>query len=89
MHGSSRLSRLKRGEWDRQGVLEIAHESLLRAWPRLVRWQTQDADAAQLRDQLRQAAAAVAGAKGRPRDLLWSGTSYREFAVWRERYPVG
>ena len=36
--------------------VEIIHESLLANWPRLVRWQTQDADAAQLRDQLRQAA---------------------------------
>ena len=36
--------------------VEIVHESLLSAWPRLVRWQTQDADGAQLRDQLRQAA---------------------------------
>ncbi len=35
--------------------VEIIHESLLTAWPRLVRWQTQDADSAQLRDQLRQA----------------------------------
>ena len=34
----------------------MIHESLLRSWPRLVRWQTQDADAAQLRDELRQAA---------------------------------
>ena len=68
--------------------IEIAHESLLRAWPRLVRWQTQDADAAQLRDQLRQAAH-MWRTKGRPRDLLWFGTSYREFAVWRERYPGG
>ena len=36
--------------------VEIVHESLLANWPRLVRWQTQDADAVQLRDQLRQAA---------------------------------
>ncbi len=32
--------------------IEIIHESLLSAWPRLLRWQTQDADCAQLRDQL-------------------------------------
>jgi len=66
--------------------IEIVHESLLRAWPRLVRWQTQDADASPLRDQLRQAAR-LWRAKGRPNDLLWAGTSYREFALWRERYP--
>ena len=36
--------------------VEIVHESLLRAWPRLVRWQAQDEEGALLRDQLKQAA---------------------------------
>lgn len=71
-----------------QHQVEIIHESLLSAWPRLVRWQTQDADGAQLRDQLRQAAQAW-NERGRPEDLLWSGTAYRDFALWRERYPGG
>ena len=66
--------------------IEIVHESLLRAWPRLVRWQAQDEEGAVLRDQLRQAAH-LWGEKGRPDDLLWTGTSEREFEVWRERYP--
>ena len=68
--------------------VEIVHESLLANWPRLVRWQTQDADAAQLRDQLRQAAR-IWHEHGRTDDMLWTGSSYREFAVWRERYPGG
>jgi WD40 repeat protein len=68
--------------------VEIVHESLLRAWPRLVRWRTQDADAARLRDQLRQAAQ-LWHARGKPDDLLWAGASYREFRVWRESYPGG
>jgi WD40 repeat protein len=68
--------------------VEIIHESLLAAWPRLVRWQTQDADAAQLRDQLRQAAKTW-DEHDRPTDLLWTGTAYREYAVWRERFPGG
>ncbi|PYT10660.1 MAG: hypothetical protein DMF51_17820, partial [Acidobacteria bacterium] len=72
----------------RRQRVEIIHESLLVAWPRLVRWQTQDADSAQLRDQLRQAAQ-MWQERGRPVDLLWSGTSYREFRVWRERYQGG
>ncbi len=38
--------------------VEIIHESLLANWPRLVRWQTQDAEGAQLRDELRQGARA-------------------------------
>jgi len=68
--------------------VEIIHESLLANWPRLVRWQTQDADAAQLRAQLRQAARTW-DEQGRTDDTLWTGSAYREFAVWRERYPGG
>jgi len=75
-------------EAKRRQRVEIIHESLLVAWPRLVRWQTQDADGAQLRDQLRQAAQ-IWQERGRPVDLLWTGTSYREFRVWQERYPGG
>jgi len=71
-----------------QRRIEIIHESLLDTWPRLVRWRTQDADAAQLRDQLRQAAATWDD-HGRSVDLLWTGTAYREYALWRERYPGG
>ena len=65
--------------------IEIVHESLLTSWPRLVRWQTQDQDGAQLRDQLRQAAR-LWDERGRPEDLLWTGTSFREYELWRERY---
>jgi DNA-binding winged helix-turn-helix (wHTH) protein/WD40 repeat protein len=67
-------------------TVEIVHESLLANWPRLVRWQTQDADAAQLRDQLRQAAR-LWNDHDRSRDFLWTGKAFREFAVWRENYP--
>jgi eukaryotic-like serine/threonine-protein kinase len=65
--------------------VEIVHESLLKAWPRLVRWQTQDEEGAQLRDQLKQAAH-LWEEKSRSPDLLWSGTSFREYELWRERY---
>ncbi len=68
--------------------IEIAHESLLKAWPRLVRWQAQDEEGAVLRDQLKQAAH-LWEEKGRPPDLLWSGTAFREYELWRERYPGG
>jgi DNA-binding winged helix-turn-helix (wHTH) protein/WD40 repeat protein len=70
----------------RRRLVEVVHESLLTSWPRLVRWQTRDADAAQIRDQLRQAARTWDG-HGRTNDFLWSGHAYREFAVWRESYP--
>jgi WD40 repeat protein len=68
--------------------VEIIHESLLSSWPRLVRWQTQDADSAQFRDQLRQAAE-VWDHRERPEDLLWTGTAYLEFCAWRSRYQGG
>ena len=68
--------------------VEIVHESLLANWPRLVRWRTQDADAAQLRDQLRQAARTW-DEHGRTDDYLWSGRAFREYSVWRESYPGG
>ncbi len=73
---------------DRHRRVEVVHESLLSSWPRLVRWQTQDADAAQLRDQLRQAARTWEE-HDHVRDYLWTGKAYREFSVWRENYPGG
>jgi WD40 repeat protein len=76
------------GDTEPRRRIEIIHESLLTAWPRLVRWCTQDADSARLRDQLRQAARTW-NERGRPADLLWSGTAFRECQVWRERYPGG
>ena len=72
----------------RQQRVEVVHESLLKAWPRLVRWQAQDEDGAVLRDQLKQAAH-LWDEKGRSSDLLWTGTAYQEFELWRERYDGG
>jgi WD40 repeat protein len=66
--------------------IEIVHESLLRAWPRLVRWQAQDEEGAVLRDQLKQAAR-LWEEKRRSPDLLWSGTAFQEYQLWRGRYP--
>ena len=68
--------------------VEIIHESLLANWPRLVRWQTQDQDGAQLRDELRQTARAW-DEHDRQDDRLWTGTAFREYQLWRERYPGG
>jgi WD40 repeat protein len=68
--------------------VEIIHESLLANWPRLVRWQTQDADAVQIREQLRQAARTW-DEHDRTDDMLWTGSAYRQYSVWRESYPGG
>jgi WD40 repeat protein/predicted Ser/Thr protein kinase len=75
------------GEKPRRRV-EIIHESLLSEWPRLVRWQTQDVDSAQLRDQLRQASQ-LWEQRSRSEDLLWTGAAFLEFQAWRQRYPGG
>jgi len=53
-----------------------------------VRWQTQDTEGAQLRDQLRQAAQ-LWKERRESEDLLWTGTAFKEFEIWRERYPGG
>ncbi len=75
----------KEGEPSRHRI-EVVHESLLKAWPRLVRWQAQDEEGAVLRDQLKQAAH-LWEEKGRTSDLLWTGTAYQEYELWRGRYP--
>jgi eukaryotic-like serine/threonine-protein kinase len=75
----------KEGEASHHRV-EVVHESLLRAWPRLVRWQAQDEEGAVLRDQLKQAAH-LWDEKGRTSDLLWTGTAFQEYELWRGRYP--
>ena len=51
-----------------------------------MRWQAQDEEGAVLRDQLKQAAR-LWEEKGRTPDLLWTGTAYDEYELWRERYP--
>jgi len=68
--------------------VEIIHESLLTAWPRLMRWQMQDAEGAKLRGELRHQSQ-LWDEKDRPDDLLWTGTAYQEFLIWLERYPGG
>ncbi|HVS14942.1 MAG TPA: protein kinase [Thermoanaerobaculia bacterium] len=75
------------GEGERTGQhrIEIIHESLLSQWPRLVHWQAQDQEGSLLRDQLRQATK-LWEQRGQPEDLLWTGASFREYELWRERY---
>jgi len=66
--------------------IEIVHESLLERWPRLAGWRTQDADAGRLRDELRQAARTW-DEHDRSDDLLWTGSTFHELSLWREKYP--
>jgi WD40 repeat protein/serine/threonine protein kinase len=66
--------------------VEVTHEALLDAWPRLVGWRREDAEGARLRDQLR-AAARQWEERGRPSGLLWRGDALAEYRLWRARYP--
>jgi WD40 repeat protein/serine/threonine protein kinase len=71
------------GEPDR---IEVIHEALLSSWPRLVRWQREDAESARMRDQLR-AAARQWEDRGRARGVLWRGDALTEYRLWRKRFP--
>jgi serine/threonine protein kinase/WD40 repeat protein len=68
--------------------IEIVHESLLTSWPRLVRWQTEDTEGAQLRDELRQAAK-MWDQHNRSPDLLWVGNAVKRYEIWHDSYPGG
>ena len=65
--------------------IEIAHETLLDAWPRLVEWRREDQEGARLRDLIR-AAARQWEERGRSRGLLWRGDELVEYRRWRARH---
>lgn len=65
--------------------VEIVHEALLEAWPRLVKWRREDAEGARLRDQLA-AAARQWQERGRARGLLWRDEALAEYRLWHTRY---
>ncbi|MGQ0505577.1 MAG: nSTAND1 domain-containing NTPase [Myxococcaceae bacterium] len=64
--------------------LEVIHEALLTSWPRLVRWQREDADNARMRDLLRSAARQWKE-RGQSAGLLWRGDALTEYRLWRTR----
>ncbi|MBI3186125.1 MAG: serine/threonine protein kinase [Myxococcales bacterium] len=81
----SRLLVSSEGESEGLERLEVTHEALLSAWPRLVRWRQEDAESVRLRDQLR-VAARQWDARGRPKGLLWRDEALAEYRLWRARY---
>ena len=66
--------------------IEVAHEALLSAWPRVVTWRQEDAAGARQRDLLRTAARQW-DERGRPSGLLWRGDALAEYRLWRGRHP--
>ncbi len=65
--------------------VEIIHEALLDAWPRIRQWIREDADRARMRDQVRSAARQW-DERGRARGLLWRDDALAELELWRIRY---
>jgi hypothetical protein len=72
---------------DGQAYVEVAHESLLTAWPRLAAWRHEDAEGARRREQL-QLSARQWRDRGRGRALLWRGDVLTEFVLWRKGYAA-
>src|SRR6185436_7978498 len=65
--------------------VEIVHEALLAAWPRVREWIREDADSARMRDQVR-AAARQWDERGRARGLLWRDEALTELELWRRHH---
>lgn len=82
---SARLLTAYEGEGGIDSI-EVIHEVLLSAWPRLVRWNQEDAEGARLRDQLL-AAARQWQERGRPKGLLWRDEALLDYELWRLRHP--
>ena len=66
------------------GVVELAHEALARAWPRLRGWLDDDSEGQRIRRHLTGAADAW-DALGRPDTELLRGVRLRQTLEWRER----
>jgi WD40 repeat protein/serine/threonine protein kinase len=64
--------------------IEITHEALIRAWPRLERWVREDVEDLRMHEQVR-IAARQWDDRQRPRSLLWRDELLTELARWRQR----
>ncbi|MBZ0238366.1 MAG: hypothetical protein K8M05_39000 [Deltaproteobacteria bacterium] len=67
------------------GHVEITHEALIAAWPRLQEWIRQDAAGARMRDQLR-AASRQWQERHRSDGLLWRDDALAELERWRRQF---
>jgi WD40 repeat protein len=68
--------------------IELIHEALVSAWPRLVEWRREDAAGDRFRDQIRAAAKQWEESK-RPRGLLWRDELVEDLRRWRLQHPTG
>lgn len=65
--------------------IEVVHEALLVAWPRLVKWRQEESDEERFHLELSQAARNWQE-RGRLDSLLWRDELLAEFRLWRSRY---
>jgi WD40 repeat protein/serine/threonine protein kinase len=68
-------------ESEDESHVEVIHEALLSAWPKLQRWVREDVDGARMRDQLRTAARQWHD-RHRPHGLLWRDDVLAELERW-------
>ena len=66
--------------------VEVAHESLATAWPRLTAWLEEDAESARILTMV-SAAAEAWNAAGRPEDDLYRGARLQAALEWRDEAP--
>jgi WD40 repeat protein len=67
-----------------EGTVEIAHEALISAWPRLRRWLTEDRDGLRVHRRLTEAAAVWAEMRREP-GALYRGARLAEVREWLDR----
>jgi len=82
---AARLLSVVEAEGDAQ--IEITHEALIAAWPRLQQWVREDVDGARMREQLHEAARQWEERKRQP-GLLWRGEALVDLERWRRRAGV-
>ena len=82
-YGAARLLAFDHDQATRTPTIEVAHEALLRAWPRLRRWLDEDRDGLRLHRHLTMAASAWDGLRPRPGRALSRWTARGRRSVGR------
>jgi DNA-binding SARP family transcriptional activator/WD40 repeat protein len=85
--GTARLLSFDRDDTSREPTVEIAHEALLREWPRLRSWRDDDRADLRLERHLERAAQDWE-ASGRPDSELYRGGRLESALEWSESHPV-
>jgi WD40 repeat protein/serine/threonine protein kinase len=71
-------------ESEGESRIEVIHDALITAWPRLHQWVREDVDGARMRDQIRLSARQWHD-RGRPRGLLWRDDVLIDLERWLRR----